>query len=446
VSNWFRLNPGDCCFAAFDRDLKERGYIGSYMMVVLEAAGPLDPAKVSVALQRAMDAHPIVSSRLRISRLRAWPYWQHDGATARPKYRHHDLSGRSDWLAAAEELSQEHLSPGLDSSRSPQVSVEHYQGPDERHRLYFFCPHALMDGEGLQLFVQEVDRLGNNASPAGPAKVLADHETADPLADYGWWRRFKLVSNVLRHTERLPPIQEKLLEDSLPDRPVCSRRLRYIHRPWSPDMVAQLQRNARKTAPAGPSLYARYVAGCVLRAVYRLYQEYGLKLPYCAVPFPIRVPRIERRPVPGNYLVSARLTVPADRLADSRAVAEDVRDQVFKFHARGMELSSWSFLRLTSQLRSGQYRRLAQAVVRNQTVLTGFTFAAEVDPPLHSFLGASVVNLWGGGVASIPPGWNPCFNKFRDRMNFTLSWPEAMFPEPVVKRYVELIEEEVFGT
>jgi hypothetical protein len=159
----------------------------------------------------------------------------------------------------------------------------------------------------------------------------------------------------------------------------------------------------------------------------------------------MRVPGVTRRPVPGDFLTSTTVRVSADRIADRLAVAQDIQRHVSDFRARGMELSTRAFLRLVSQLRSGQYRRLASAVIRTQPVLSGFTFSPEPLPGIEKFLGAQVTNLWGSGVAGIPPGWNPCFNEFHDRMNFTLAWPESMFPERVAQRYAALIEEEVFG-
>jgi hypothetical protein len=192
-------------------------------------------------------------------------------------------------------------------------------------------------------------------------------------------------------------------------------------------------------------LYARYIAVCVVRAVHRVYAEYGRELPFHGMMLPIRCPGLERRPVRGNYLASPSLYISPARVTDKRAVAEDIDRQCREYLDRKLHLASWALLWLSAQLRAWQYRLIISSYVGKQPYGTGYSFFGQIDPPLREFVGAKVTNFWGTGVVSIPPGWNPAFSRFNNQINLGLAWPEAGFPEEVVRRYADLIEEEVFA-
>jgi hypothetical protein len=445
VTTWYKLSPGDCSFDAFDHGLTQRGYPGSYMMVGLGLSGDLEPGRFTAALARAMEAHPVTQTRLEISRFRAWPYWRYDGAPVPPKYRHHDLSSHPDWRAEAHRINEEFYTSGLDSSTPPQINVQHYEGPGGQHILVFFCPHRLADVEGLMLFFREIERLAGDTPRPAPPHLVPDGEVVDPLQGYGMWKRLKLIPKLFSNAQRLMPNPESQLGDSLPDRPAGSLRLRYVLRTWSAEQVEQVRQIARQVAPPGPGLYARYLAGCVLRAVYRIYDEHGRKLPTYPLMFPLRISGVERRGIAGNFIVSPAVCVSADRITDRKAVAEDVFRQVSEFQSKRLDLASCAFLWLTSRLRSGQYRKLVNLLSTKQPILSGFTFWGDLDPPLERFLGTEVTDLWGTGVVSIPPPWNPSFNRIGDRIHLTLGWVDSMLPERVVMRFADLIDEEAFA-
>ena len=100
--------------------------------------------------------------------------------------------------------------------------------------------------------------------------------------------------------------------------------------------------------------------------------------------------------------------------------------------------------RLAAQLRLPLYRWVVARHLRGQPALTGYSFLGELAPPLERFLGAEVTNLWSSGLVTVPPGWNPTFARFRNRINFAMPWPEGAFPPEVVERYADWIELEVF--
>ena len=63
---------------------------------------------------------------------------------------------------------------------------------------------------------------------------------------------------------------------------------------------------------------------------------------------------------------------------------------------------------------------------------------------IRSIAGAKITNLWGCAPMAVPPGWNPIFNKFEGQMNLVLSWAHPAVPDELARRYVDLIEEEIF--
>lgn len=441
----YPMNPTDCLFHAFEHLLRSAGYTGAATFMVLEAAGELAPDAVREALGRALAAHPVTLAAAAVSRWRARPQWVAQAVAGPPAYTFTDLSAAPDWTATADALATERLSSGWDTACPPQVRLDHYRGPGAAQRLCLRWPHALMDAEGAQYLLAEMDRLGGPAPGPPPEALLPDDAVVDPLAPMPPWRRWRLLWRALRDRTPHPRGQDTALSMSLPGRPADSRRLRYLLRAWSAEATAALRARARALVPAGPALYSRYLAGCVLRAVHRLHAEHGRRLPCGALMFPLRLPGLARRPLRGNYLVATTLAVPLDVLADPRALAAAVARQLEEYARRDGPLASWALQRLTAQLRVGQYRRLIRWETDRQPFVTGFSLYGEIEPPLRTFLGAQVTNLYGGGVISIPPAWNVTFSRFAERMNLVIAWPEAAFPPAVVTRYADLIEEEALA-
>jgi hypothetical protein len=444
MTRTYRLNPCDCLFAAFDHHLKGMGYRGSRMILNLDLEGTLDPARLAKGLERAMEAHPWTMGTLAISRLRAWPYWRCPEAPLGPALLHYDLTREPDWTRKLEGMTEAFFGSGPNDGSPPQVRLAHFQGPANHHRVSMVYPHHLSDVEGAQHFLAEVDRLSSDTPAPKPASLMEDHECADPLVGYGVWQRITMIRKLAAVMPQRSDLSGVALLDSLPGRPVASRRERIIHQIWSPAKVERLRENARKIAPPGPALNSRYVAGCVLRATWRIHQEHGRRLPCYASTFPVHVEGMTRRPVIGNFLVSATVTVGADRIADRRAVAEDIARQYTAFREQRQDLWYWSFLWLAGQLRTWQYRMLVDRAFGSRPFATGYSFYGEIDPPIRQFVGARVTNFWVPALISIPPGWNPLFCRFGDQVNFMIVWPEGSFPEEVVIRYADLIEEEVF--
>jgi hypothetical protein len=437
----YRMNPSDCLFHAFDHLLRRQGYSGTGTFLVLELVGPLPAADVQRALERALAAHPVTMAVPRTSLWRARPYWVCDRAPVPAHYTYDDLSQTPDWRRRADELCEERFSCGWDPATPPQVRLEHYRGPAGEHRLCLRWAHALLDADGARLFLAEMDRLGGGDGP--PANLLPDDAGVDPLAGAGPLRRLRLMLRGLRDRSPDNPLIRGRLIGVLPDRPVASRRLRYIVRVWSPEITTEIRSRAAALNPAGPALYARHLAGATLRAAWRVHAELGQDLPACGMMFPMRLAGPALRPVRGNYLGATALTARRELLRDRRALGEHVARTLADHVAHDGSRASWAMQRLTAGLRVAQYRRVIRWETRRQPFLTGFSYLGASEPPLRRFLGADVTNLYGGGVISIPPAWNVTFARCGERLNLVMAWPEGELPERVVLRYADLLEAEV---
>lgn len=439
-----RMNPCDCVFHGLDYLLKRRGYGGTGTFMIMELTGSLTPEAVRGALERAAAVHPVIASAATISRWRAWPCWTCRDDAVPPHVTHSDLLGERDWARMADELCEARLSSGWDTAQPPQVRIELYSGPG-RTRLCLRWAHALMDAGGAQWLLGEMHRLAVEPPSEPPAALLPDDARVNPLAGVGSLRRWTMLLHRAARCRPRVSLPGSGLAMSLPDRPADSRRLRYLVRSWSAEVTARVQALAKDVTPPGPGLYSRYLAACVLRAVKHLHTEHGRHLPVYGLMFPMSVPGMTARPLPGNYLVAAPLLVAPERLSDRRVLGTDIAQQLGNFRAQDGERSSWALQRLLAQLRAGQYRRLLGRETERQPFVTGFSYYGEIDPPLRKFLGHEITNFYGGGVISIPPAWNVTFSRFSERVNLLIAWPDEAFPPRVVERYADLIEAEAIG-
>lgn len=415
------------------------------MFLHVDMVGAVDPAKVMHGVRRAMEAHPVTAGNPWFSLSRAWPYWCSDAVPSTLPYRYYDLSSREDWLSVADKVSRDRAHEAAAKNERIRVCLEHFQGPNNHHRIYCLFQHALMDVEGAQLFMAEVNRLADEGPSERPAHLLPDEEPVDPLGEAGMIARLRKTLQGTANRVRGSTLQRAFLLDTLRDRPRTSRRLEHMDRHWTPDQVEMAKKKALKTVQPGPALFSRFLAVVVLRAVHRIHKERGRRIPYYGMMFPMRYPGIERRPLWGNYLVSAAMCIPVEHMDDPRAVGRDVDQQLGEYMSKGSYGASWSIMWLTSQLRHWQYCMLMNVMGRAQPYITGYSFWGPLDPPLRRFVGADVTNLFGYGLISIPPGWNPVFSKVGNRINLSMAYPGGSFPEEVVRRYADLIEDEATG-
>jgi hypothetical protein len=466
LSRRIPLNPCDYLYYAHHRMLERTVRAGNLAYMMIDAEGHADPELVRNALAAAMAAHPVTMAPLKVSIMSGHPYWsipQRPDMTARraanEAFVHDDLRVATGWQDRLERLCEQRYHARYDLAAGPQVRLEQYSLPDDRTRFRMSWPHLLMDAEGAQWLLSEIARqsqpprgatrtdAGNPSStvPARPP-VPPDDKMIDVLAGRSFVERLRLFR---RGFSRAGEHKSLTLRPITPHRRVDLESFGLIHRHWEPSQVVALQANAKRVTPTGPALYARYLAACVIRALHRIYAECGVQTDAYLITFPMRPSlgsALATRPIPGNYLVSPVLCVRRAGAADYSALGEEILRQIESYRRDQGDLSQWAMVWLASFARVSLYDWILRLPLGFEALTSGLSYYGEITPPLRSFAGLKVTNFWGGGPLGSPPGWNPVFSRFQDRLNLSLTWNRPAVPDELACRYAQLIEEEVLGS
>ncbi len=458
------LNPCDYLYYAHHAMLRGKTGSGNIAFMMIDVAGDIEPGRIRRAFARALAAHPVLLATLRISLLTGWPSWKLPRTVREAALRgadlghvYEDLRGTDDWRARLDEMCEQRYTPAWDLDSGLLVRLEQYALPGERTRFCIRWPHLLMDAEGAQWFLAELGRHDNpdtgkaDCPPLGlPGPLAPDDGIVDPLVGLNLRQRIRLFRHGFSLQEGLKDLS---IHPMAQDDRAAFTSFGVLHRHWDGAEIRAMRERAKQVTPPGPLLYARYLAACVIRAQHRLYLEHHVDTDAYLVTLPMRVAMedahgraLAKRPIPGNYLVSPTLRGLREHADDKQALGEDILRQLTVYHERQGDLAQWAMAWGASFMRAGIYGFVAFKLSTDFNRLTsGFSCYGEIEPPFRSIGGAQVVNCWGGGPLATPPGWNPVFNKFGDRMNLSLTWNRPVISDELAKEYTTLIEEEMFS-
>ncbi len=453
------LNPCDRLVYGHHLLLTRASAEGNTAYMVIDVDGRIDPAAFREVLARTMAQHPATIGSLRISFPAGRPYWRVPPDTAAAARDAAQLSHSFiDWTHAPDcQTRIDRLHPAGGEIRwnhrtGPQVRFEQYALPNNRTRFYFRWPHFFMDAEGALWFLSQLGLRGSAPSVRKePTQFVSDDSrTVSVLREFSWPRRIALALRGLA----TPPAEVGLNFATLPGSPrVSQSRFEVLHRHFTSEETGQVQAGAKRWSPAGPARYARFLAAGVLRAVFQFLTELGVAAEACCITMPLRVgisdpdSRIlEKRPVPGNYLVTPLLAGRADRLADRRAIGEDILSQFRDFISHRRDFSQWALMQAAAYVHAWTYSLIFKLPLRMPVLASGFSYYGEVREPLRTLCGARVLNVWGGGPITTPPGLNPVFSRFEDRLNLALTYDSSAVSEQMARRYLRLIEDEILAT
>ena len=413
--------------------------------MMMDIAGHLSLRKVRDALIAVMTDHPATTGTLRISLFRGRPYWhttQHateiDRAAAR-SHEYYDLRSSPNADTELERLCHEQFIPHWNFSLGPPIRLEHYALPGDRTRMCLRWPHAFMDAEGAQWLLSEI---GAHGAAVKSMSLPPDHLSIDPLAGMGVFQRIRLMRSAPQKPVRLSG-QSGVLLATPPKTRV--RQYGFLHRVWTPDDNARLTDLARRRTPPGPGIHARYLAASLIRALDRLYAMNKISTDVYRVPIPVRAADANagvQRPLPGNYLAAPAVSIPRTCVADWALLGETIAAQLERYVKSRANLADWAKLWLAAQLRPWQFERALDLPLGLPDFSTGFSYYGEIEPPLRKFLGCDVLNLWGCAPMAIPPGLNPAFSRFSDRLNFSLAWAEPHINPAWATMLSDFIEQE----
>ncbi len=436
------LNPCDYLFLAHHRSQARRIGGGNVAFMMLDLAGHIPLRRMREALIRTMSDHPAVTGTLRVSLIRGRPYWRTiDRAneiekSAARAHEYFDLRSTPDGDAQVERLCREQFQPYWNLTLGPPIRLEHYALPGDRTRLCLRWPHSFMDAEGAQWLLSEISAAARSAT------LPLDGQSIDPLAGMGVMQRLRLMRSAPQKPVRLGGQSAVLLAS--PARARVSQ-YRFLHRVWSAENNAQLTDLARRRTPPGPGIHARYLAASLIRALDRLYALNKVSTDVYRVPIPVRAADAAaggQRPLPGNYLAAPAVSIPRACVADWALLGETIASQLERYVKSKASLADWAKLWFASQLRPWQFERALDLPLGLPDFSTGFSYYGEINPPLRSFMGCDVLNLWGCAPMAIPPGLNPAFSRFSDRLNFSLAWAEPHIDPAWPDMLANFIEQE----
>ncbi len=466
MSRRVRLNPCDYLFWGQHRLNARKGEGGNVAYMLLDLDGELDPNWLQRAIAAVMRTHPATMGWFGSTLLLGRPHWRFpsdpadaDTASRRALF-FEDFRNQSNAADLLKARSAVGNVAEWDTRNGPLVRLELYVLPDQRSRLILRWPHALMDAEGAQWFLNELTRCEATAASRGsdefsitsplewPAGLAADAAAVDPLDHVGFLAKWGLFKKGIAYQGSHSKHRIHLLPAESKTGPIDHQA---IHRNWSAEETARVQQVAKVHTPPGPALYARNLAACVVRAIHRLYTDRGIATDAYLITLPTRVGlgddarrMFERRPMIGNYLVSPMLCIPHDAAEDRRAVGEVILAQLAEYQALRGDLLQWSMMWAASLIHAWVYELIFLLPLGSGRFASGFSFYGETDPPVRQIGPARVLNLWGGGPNTNPPALNPVFSRFDERLNFSLTYTRPAVSDVTAGAYVHLIESEMF--
>lgn len=463
------LNPCDYHFLALQSTGLGRSDCPFTAVWRLDLGGRIPPDAMRAGLVRWLRRMPVLAGRLRFSLVWGRPYWQYDVPAddaavalhrgdvrdrgglpdvAATLYEHHDLSGDGTFEAESSRILEAECARIWRLDRGPLARVVHLSGPDRGDRLFLFWPHALMDaGAGLACLA-ELSRFiaPSDGRPAREVAAAAatpglpsDPRAADPLRGRPLRNRFMLALRGWRDHRRTSNIKFTRWTDGAPR---DLSRTRILSSMGGAESWAQAADAARRRTPDGPARYARHLAGAVLAALRRLYLSRGVDSPAYSVAFPMRALGRDARPPLGNHLVAPQITVTSDAIESGR-LGEAVAACLEDFTRNDGVLRQWALQWVASASRWWIYRRLARVELNTTPIQSGFAyFDAGWEPSIENFAGVPLLRAGGGGIGSMPPGWNAIFCRYRERLTLSLSWIDGVYEESTAREFAALIEEE----
>lgn len=445
------LNPCDYLFYAHHRSQQRRIGGGNVAFMMMDFAGHVSLRQMREALIRTMTDHPATTGTLRVSLIRGRPYWRSaDRAeeiekSAARAHEYFDLRSAPNADVEVDRLCQEQFTPHWNFTLGPPIRLEHYALPGDRTRLCLRWPHAFMDAEGAQRLLAAI---GCSKSESGSDGLAPDHQSIDPLAGMGIMQRIRLMRSAPQRPVRLSGHSAVLLAAGPRTR---VQRYNYLHRVWTAEDNARLTELSKVRTPPGSGIRARYLAAALVRALDRLYTLNKISTDVYRLPIPVRAADAPvgqaasgalQRPLPGNYLAAPAVSIPRTCVADWALLGETIAAQLERYVKSNAGQADWAKLWLASQLRPWQFERALDLPLGLPDFSTGYSYYGEIDPPLRSFFGLDVLNLWGCAPMAIPPGLNPAFSRFSDCLNFSLAWAEPHIDPAWPAMLADFVEQE----
>jgi|GEM_PF-1473297 len=447
------FNPADYFFYSHDLMMRRKRQGGNIALMSMDLDGHIAPDDLQAAILSVYQQHPVLAARLGMSLMWGRPVWKapNDAAMiegqARAAYQYDDLHERVDALQVADELFQQRYLAEWDLQHGPQMRFEHYDLPDDKTRLVIRWPHMLMDAEGAMWMLARMDAAKPTPSGAPFDGLHQDKQLNDPLAGQGFFKRLQLLlASFSAQRQSVNKTIRTLFDHEHPP----FEDYRCIHRSWDRAAGEAIKEKARKLTPAGPALYGRFFAVCILRALRRVFAERKVETDAYLITMPQNLsfigaddPKRHTRPLQGNYIVSPTLYGERELIDDRVALAASLSEQLESYRKRDVHLKQWAMFWAADWSRWWFYQMLMRLPLGLEALSSGYSYYGEIRYPIRNICGAQVTNLWGAGPLPTPPAWNPVFCWFDGVLNFSLTYTRPVVSDELAERYAEYIFEEI---
>lgn len=435
----YPLGPIDHMLLATSEALRARGYCGLNVLLIAELEGPLDVPALAVAVRRLGQEYPALSARVGFSPLLRRARWEidprADGAGA-IEFVSHD--------AEAEPVAADRDAPlraALGESLDPQAGgglrLIHQRLNEGRHRLTLRWPHHLMDLEGAQLLLAQLDALLCGRPLAlGRDPRAAFAAPFAPWFPLSYWRVWR---GRLRHLGYCLINQPRLVRkpEGAPRRPTFELRC------YDAAFRARFEETARARTAAGPLRYVRGLLIAVARTYLAMCQERGRPRKRYLFSHALPLPRNASRPgVHGTHVTVPWIGFTPSDLRSWEAADAAARRQFTAYAARRRDEANWLMLRATGRWPFALARYFAtHRHPRAAAGVTTYRFGAE---PLR--LGdATITKLAATGTMNCHPGWIVADSTYRDTMAISLGYFEDYLDAGSVVEFLDRLERALVG-
>ncbi|HKQ49954.1 MAG TPA: hypothetical protein VJZ71_17905 [Phycisphaerae bacterium] len=433
----YPLNPVDHVLLVTHESLRHRGYCGLSVMLIVDLEGPLPQAELQRALHRLGTCYPALSAHIRYSSILHRPSWHLVGREPLEEaveYEHHQLDPeRDDILAPLNRV----IDDPVNVHEGRQLRLVHIEMPGERHRLALRWAHPLMDIEGGHALLGALHDILCGREPSlnpDPAAAFPEPFAAGfPAAQLRAWQgRFLYAS------------YDRLRQPRIVQRPEAApQHCRVALRAYVGEQRARFEALAKERTAPGPLRYSRAILVALARAYHQMATNQGR--PRSHYLFPQSLPLARKGPRPGvcgNHVSIPWIVFAASDLED-RAKADAVAGRQFRdFFEKRRDQAMWYMYRAAARWPFGVTRWLTtHRLPRAAAGFTGYQF----DQSVTHLGSARIVNLSGAGPMNCHPGWMFGRTTFGDRMNLSVTYFEDYFDTPNVERFLDLMEQELFG-
>lgn len=436
-------NPLDLLFFAGELATRRAGLPGVHVHLNLVLRGPVDLDGLRRAVRALCRTYPTLAARRTVNLLTGRPRWRLDRSAAdgeRIVQLHRLEAGATEGVQAAVEA----LFNRPTDTQAPPLRIHVFRGQPEGDLVVLRWPHALMDGRGGFLVVEELARLYETRPDLAGLTSVGDERRDDfqrLIADRPLFARVRMLLDLPKTVRAQCVLRWVPAASSGPP-----GKLYFVPRSLSAEETAQVLANMQRVAGASPS--ADYLRACGLHALHGL--RSGPR-PASAVYTTMALVDNRRHNGPAlcwNLNTVLPIVVPAAVAGDVPALTRLIRQQMIAHIRHRFIQRYWAMLALATRAPSAwlaaflRTQMLSPRATRAGFLLTRppslrMDFIGPLTRPVSNFCGAGLENYYGYATLLPTPGFALHVNLTHQRLNVTGVGFEKRVPRAMLTALVE---------